>query len=224
MDKVEVVAVALAPLLDRLVFVGGCAAGLLLDDPGVTPIRLTQDVDLVCRVTALTEYHRLEAEFSELGFARDLSDGAPICRWKCRGIQVDLMPTDRKVLGFANRWYELAAQTAAPVTLPSGAVIRLISAPVFLATKFEAFADRGQGDLLASHDMEDIVSVIAHRTRLLEEVRAAAAQLRKYLAARCRTLVEHPDLEGYLPGLLLDTADLELTDLVIARLRTMTRM
>jgi hypothetical protein len=64
---------------------------------------------------------------------------APICRWTYRGTQVDLMPTDPTVLGFANRWYDLAVRTAADVRLPSGAVIRLIAAPAFLATKFEAF-------------------------------------------------------------------------------------
>jgi hypothetical protein len=77
---------------------------------------------------------------------------------------------------------------------------------MFLATKFEAFDNRGQGDLLASHDMEDIVNVIASRARIVEEVRTSATDLRQYLAVRCRQLLEQPDLEGYLPGLLLDTS------------------
>jgi predicted nucleotidyltransferase len=219
LDRVELVAAALAPLLDRLVFVGGCAAGLLMRDPGATPIRLTLDVDLVSHVTALAHYHDLEAEFLRLGFRRDKTADAPICRWIYRGIQVDLMPTDPTVLGFANRWYELAVQTATSLSLPSGTIIRLISAPAFLGTKFEAFADRGQGDLLASHDLEDIVNVVASRARIVEEVLAGPQELRDYLAARCRQLVDHPDLEGYLPGLLLGNSDLELTDMVIARLR-----
>jgi hypothetical protein len=221
LGRIELVAAALAPLLDRLVFIGGCAAGLLMDDPGATPIRLTYDVDLVSNVTALTRYHDLESEFERLGFRRDMAADAPICRWTYRGTKVDLMPTDSTVLGFTNRWYDLAVQTAADVRLPSGAVIRLIAAPVFLATKFEAFADRGRGDLLASHDMEDIVNVIASRARIVAEVRTSAPELQAYLAERCRNLVEHPDLEGYLPGLLLDDSDLELTDLVTTRLRTM---
>lgn len=32
LHRIELVAAALAPLLDRLVFVGGCAVGLLLDN------------------------------------------------------------------------------------------------------------------------------------------------------------------------------------------------
>ena len=138
-------------------------------------------------------------------------------------MQIDLMPTDPTVLGFANRWYDLAVQTAKEVRLPSGTAIRLIAAPVFLATKFEAFDNRGQGDLLASHDMEDIVNVIASRARIVEEMRTSASNLRLYLAARCRQLLQQPDLEGYLPGLLLDRSNLGLTDLVMSRLREMGR-
>jgi hypothetical protein len=45
--KVEIVAASLDILCDELVFVGGCAAGLLLTDPAATQARLTNDVDLV---------------------------------------------------------------------------------------------------------------------------------------------------------------------------------
>jgi hypothetical protein len=64
-------------LLDRLVFVAGCAAGLLMDDPGVTPIRLTLAIDPVVQVTALAQYHDLETEFATLGFWRDMAADAP---------------------------------------------------------------------------------------------------------------------------------------------------
>lgn len=36
----------LGELTDRLVFLGGCATGLLLSDLAAPPIRLTQDVDV----------------------------------------------------------------------------------------------------------------------------------------------------------------------------------
>jgi len=41
------------------------------------------------------------------------------------------------------------------------------------------------------------------------------------VAARFRLLLEHPDPDGYLPDLPLDDSHLELTDLVIVRLRAM---
>jgi predicted nucleotidyltransferase len=223
LERVELVAAALGALREQLVFVGGCAAGLLMNEPGATPIRATLDVDLVVRVTALTQYHKLEERFTRLGFKRDMSTDAPICRWKYRGIEVDLMPADREVLGFSNKWYPLAIDTAQQVTLPSGIVIRLISGPAFIATKFEAFSDRGKGDLLASHDLEDIVNVIASRTHMLDEIAQSPADLRAYLADRCRDLLAIPDFGNYLPGLIQDDSYGEQTDEVLERLRTITQ-
>jgi predicted nucleotidyltransferase len=178
LDRVEVVAAALGPLREQLVFVGGCAAGLLISDPAATPIRATLDVDLVVHVMVLTEYHRVEKDFAKLGFKRDMTPDAPICRWVYRQISVDLMPAKPDILGFANRWYPLALQTAKTLTLPSGMAIRLIDAPVFVGTKFEAFENRGAGDILASHDLEDILNVVAGRAQLLEEVAQSASNLR----------------------------------------------
>jgi predicted nucleotidyltransferase len=219
LERIELVATALGPLRDELVFVGGCAAGLLMSDPGATPIRATIDIDLVARVSALSQYHKLEEVFTQLDFKRDMTADAPICRWRYRGIAVDLMATDPNVLGFANRWYGLAMETAQRVSLPSGIAIRLISCPAFIATKFEAFDDRGRGDLLGSHDLEDIVNVIASRTRILEEVAHCPADLRGYLAVRCGELLAIPDFSNYLPGLISDDSSLTLTDEVLERLR-----
>jgi hypothetical protein len=54
----------------------------------------------------------------------------------------------------------MAAATARHLLLPSGTAIHLITAPAFLATKFEAFLSRGGGDMLASHDFEDVINVV----------------------------------------------------------------
>ena len=200
--KVEIVAAALDKQCNKLVFVGGCAAGLLLTDPAATQARVTNDVDPVAEVTALRGYHEMEAEFFRRGFVRDMSPAAPICRWRCRDIEVDLMPSDSRILGFANRWYPHAVASSRQVTLPSRKTIRLIAAPHFLATKFEAFADRGNGDVLSSHDLEDIINVIDGRAELLDEIATAAPELRIYLGQRCAALLATPQFANYLPGLL----------------------
>lgn len=224
LERTELVAAALGSLRERLVFVGGCAAGLLITDPAAAPIRATLDVDLVVQVPALTAYHQVEEEFTDLGFRRDMTRDAPICRWVYRNIEVDLMPAEPGVLGFANRWYPLAIATAQPFTLPSGFSIRLIGAPVFLGTKFEAFADRGQADLLGSHDLEDMVNVIDARVQILDEVAQAPAELRKYLAARCEGLLATANFADYLPGHLQDDSSGERTDRVLKRLQAITSL
>ncbi len=217
--KVELIAQALGPLKDELVFVGGCAAGLLITDPAAAPVRLTYDIDLVAEVAALQGYHQIEKRFSQLGFVRDLSRVAPICRWRYRDLVVDLMPSDERILGFANRWYPLAMKTAVTFTLPPGTAIRLVAAPVFIATKFEAFADRGREDVLESHDVEDIINVIDGRPELAAEVERMESELRQYLQSRCASLLALPHFRNTLPGMIAagDTSQ-ERAAIVAARL------
>ncbi len=218
--KIELIASALGPLRDRLVFVGGCAVGLLITDTAAAPVRVTFDVDLVAHVTALPAYHGIEKEFARLGFSRDTGSDAPICRWRYRGLEVDLMPTESKVLGFANRWYPLAVETARDVQLPSGTIIKLITAPAFLATKFEAYSDRGGADMLASHDLEDIINVLDGRPGVLEEVSDAPADLRTYLVARFAALLVAPNFLDVLPALVFpDDSLAERTQVVTERIR-----
>ncbi|MCK9388243.1 MAG: hypothetical protein M0Q22_07595 [Sulfuritalea sp.] len=203
LQRVELVARALGNLCDELVFVGGCAAGMLCTSVQAPPPRATFDVDLVAEVTALAGYHALEARFAERGFVRDMAPDAPICRWRVGNVEVDLMPTDERVLGFSNRWYPIATTTATPLVLPSGARIRLISAPAFLATKFEAFATRGSNDIMVSHDFEDIINVLDGRPGIESEIAEAGGELAAYLAKKFHAVLRHRDSENTLPGLVV---------------------
>lgn len=67
LHKTELIAAALGSLCEQLVFVGGCAVGLLITDSAAAPVRVTYDVDLVARVSALSAYHGIEKEFARLG-------------------------------------------------------------------------------------------------------------------------------------------------------------
>jgi predicted nucleotidyltransferase len=187
-------------LRDEMVFVGGAVAGLLITDPAMPAIRPTEDVDLLCQAVVLADYHRVEKVLRSRGFVQDMRPQAPICRWQVGSVVVDVMPPLEEVLGFANRWYPLALETAVQVTLPSGRPIRLITAPVFLATKLEAFDGRGQGDFLFSHDLGDLLAVVDGRDVLLEECRASPRDLKAYLAERFQALLAQPAFTDALPG------------------------
>jgi predicted nucleotidyltransferase len=200
--SVELIAQALGPLREELVLVGGCAVDLLLTDSAASPTRVTYDVDMVAQVASLAGYHELERQFTRLGFKRDMAQDAPICRWRYNNLEVDLMPALPGILGFANRWNPLAVQSAQRVVLPSGTSIQLITAPAFLATKFEAFSDRGKSDLLGSHDMEDIVNVLDGRPEIVEEVAASPDELKRYLVDRCHALLALPNFMDALSGMV----------------------
>lgn len=135
----EGVARRIAPLLEEVVFVGGQVAELLITDPAAVRIRPTTDVDVIVATTSRVEYQRMEERLSDLGLTHDMSEGAPICRWLTPdGFKLDVMPIDQPVLGFTNRWYGMAAERAVEFKLTEGVVIRIPTAPVFLATKWEA--------------------------------------------------------------------------------------
>jgi len=130
------------------------------------------------------------------------------------------MPTDTRILGFANRWYPLAMESAQVVILPSGTAIRLIAAPVFVATKLEAFADRGQADLLGSHDLEDIVNVLDGRPEIVEEIAASPVELQRYLADRCGALLATPNFMDTMQSMVFPDESLaERVQLLVERFR-----
>lgn len=200
----ESVARALGPLCDRFVFVGGCATGLLVTDPAASPVRATRDVDVVVEVATLGDYHALERQLERAGFKHDRSPDAPVCRWIVADCLLDVMPTTETVLGFGNRWYDVAVRTAQDIRLRDEKTIRVIAPPVFVATKLEAFRGRGGGDFLASHDLEDVMTVVDGRPELIGEVQAGEPEVRTYLAREIKSLLLNPTfveiLPGYLPG------------------------
>jgi hypothetical protein len=205
----EIVAARLGkPMLDKLVFVGGSVAGLLITDPLLPAIRPTDDVDLVVQVAGRQGFYAIEDELRALGFVNDMGSDAPICRWRCNGIIVDVVPSDKAILGFANRWYPLGLETAQPITLPSGIEITAINAPCFCATKLEAFADRGRNsagkpDYLGSHDLGDFIAVVDGRASLLAEIKNCSAELQIYLSEQSSALMANASfqtsIDGHLP-------------------------
>jgi hypothetical protein len=214
-----IVADAIGDLCNEIVFVGGSVAGLLLTDAIADGVRATKDVDAVVEATTLSQYHQAEKKLAVSGFKRDIGSEV-ICRWRHAGTGVlfDLMPTDPAVLGFSNSWYPEALNTAMRMRLSDRIEIRVISGPAFVATKLEAFMSRGGGDILSSHDLEDILNVVDGRPSIVEELSAASEALQKFVRQTFGALLARPGLENYLPGLLSDE---NRTAVVLSRLKMM---
>jgi hypothetical protein len=228
----------LAPLLEQIVFLGGCATGFLITDPAAAPIRSTLDVDVITELTPASNRHaadadaviaaasyaellKVEDQIRKLGFHESQEEDAPRCRWVSDDLILDLMPTDPAILGFSNRWYRPALQNSQKVRIGEHE-IRLVTAPYFLATKLEAFHGRGKNDYQMSHDLEDIVTLIDGRPELAGEVSAAAAELRNYLRDEFRKLLAVSAFRDALYGHLLpDAASQQRVPLIISRIQRM---
>lgn len=196
------IASALGDLVSQVTFVGGCTTVLLVDEAAHFGVRKTDDVDVIIDAVTLHEYHNFSKELRQLGFREDTK--GPVCRWlfdaEFGTLKLDVMPVDEKVLGFSNRWYPAVMDTADEISLPSGETIRVINAAYFIATKFEAYLGRGQGDHF-SHDLEDIVFVLENRHHIIVELMNCTQGLKQYFARQAGKLLTD-DFLNVLPGLL----------------------
>jgi hypothetical protein len=64
----------------------------------------------------------------------------------------------------------------------------------------DAFQDRGQGDFLASHDPEDIITVVDGRPELTDELAGASPEIREYLRSRFADFFRQDASVTALPG------------------------
>lgn len=180
---------------------------------------------MIVEVASLQYYYRFAERLREQGFCEDQSQDAPICRWNIPPVILDVMPTRTDILGFGNAWYAPALDAAEQVTLPSGRVIRLVTAPYFLATKLAAFEARGKDDYAMSHDLEDVVSVIDGRTEIVQEVGASGTALRSLVALTFGRLLRDASfieaLPGFLPG---DRASQARQPLLVERIQAISAL
>jgi predicted nucleotidyltransferase len=219
LDRLIAAAKLLRPLLDELVFVGGCVTGLLITDAAAGAPRTTLDVDAIAEITSYAAYADFGDRLRALGFGEDTSEDAHLCRWTHRRTILDVMPLNEKILGFANRWYKTAMESSVRVRLSADLEIRVVTAPCFIATKLEAFKGRGKGDLFGSHDLEDLVAVVDGRDTLVAEVRVEPVRLRAYIQAEINRLLLAAGFLDALPGYLLpDSASQSRIGIVLSRL------
>lgn len=200
LDMLRQVAEALGPeLREQVTFVGGCTTGLLLTDKFAREqVRSTDDVDLIVHVMGYPAYMALQKQLRQKGFrevAPTPGEPMPICAMKLGELRVDFMPDDGQILGFTNRWYQKAMETATEYGLGGGLSINLVSPVYFIATKLEAYNGRGGGDALASRDIEDLLNLLDGRNEIVEEVRQAPAELREFIRQELDRLMDDDNFQ-----------------------------
>lgn len=185
-------------LLNEVVFVGGCTTGLLVTDEYTKEqIRYTDDVDLIVDLTGYAAWARLQETLREKGFSHhiDPDENAVICRMRLGELQVDFMPTDEATLGFGNQWYAESVETAQNYQLSENLQIKLVRPEYFVATKLEAYTGRGNGDLLSSRDIEDILNIFDGRESIVNEISQANDNLKSYISEKLSELINEYDFE-----------------------------
>ncbi|MBU1745930.1 MAG: hypothetical protein KJ649_13695, partial [Proteobacteria bacterium] len=86
--------------------------------------------------------------------------------------------------------------------------------------KIDAFKGRGGGDYMASHDMEDIITILDGRPEIISEIRSSSDDLKDFLSRTFRTLLANDEFLDSIPGHLSpDRASQTRLPMLIERLR-----
>jgi len=211
------IAKALGELNREVVFVGGAMVSLYIDDPSAEDIRPTKDIDLTFQVTTVSQLEALREALIDKGF-QEQADSNVICRFTYEDLLVDVMST--QTIGWApsNRWFASGFDKAITARLEN-VEVQILPLPYFLASKMDAFFDRGINDLYASHDFEDIVYLFNYSTGLVEQVlNADSGALRNYLVDCIKKILEDERIRNAMPGhLFFDGVD-ERMEIIIAKM------
>jgi predicted nucleotidyltransferase len=150
-------------------FVGGAVTALYPLEGGID-VRPTVDVDCVVEITTAAAYYAFVDGLRDHGFRQCTDEGAPLCRLVLGEVRVDILPSVDTPIGPTNRWYREAIASADWHEVAPCLEVLAITPIYFVATKLQAFRDRGRGDYQASHDLEDILSVVAGLPLLRKQI------------------------------------------------------
>lgn len=202
--SLEKVVRALGDASDQVVVVGAAAAATYALGPLAPDIRATEDVDLVIEIRSRVEFDRWIAALASKGVLKHVEDeDAPICRYRLDGVLVDIMPIDATILGFSNRWYGEALASSTRFAIDATISINVMTPLMFVATKIEAFLDPGRknsGDYLASHDIEDMLTVLIGIPEVVDDIRSGGREVHAFIRSKIRDFLADPDFRDTVAG------------------------
>ena len=199
----------LGPLNDRLVFIGGAIAPILQTESPFLSARVTTDVDGVAATGSARDHAALQGELRARGF-REATTERHAHRWICPDAdqsRFDLVPAGDHLGSSGQVWDQVAIDTAVSLEIEPGLTIRHSSAATFLALKWAAFNDRGKTDPFASHDLEDIVGLIASRPTIVDDARSAPGTVLAFVRDWSVWLRDHRDCDELLAANLTQSFD-----------------
>ena len=215
--RIKAVSNALAKLQTPVVFAGGATVSLYADIDFREEARPTDDVDVVLELVAYINYAAVEVQIRAIGFVNDIHSKV-ICRYKYKGLIVDIMPTDEKVLGFSNKWYAPGFKQAIDFEIDKQHIVKIFPVAYFIASKLEAFKSRGKNDGRTSSDFEDIVFVLNNRNTIWKELQESDEIAKQFLTNEFSKLLSGNYIDEWI-AVHLDYNDRQRADFITSRLK-----
>lgn len=218
-ETILILATALEEINDKVIYVGGAAISLYVEETYRDSIRPTEDIDIVLEIATFSELENLRIELSKKGIKQSHEDEV-VCRFRYKGIKVDVMATKEIAWAPANKWFEKGFKNLQTITI-NGINIQILTFPYFLATKFEAYNNRGKTDARTSKDFEDIVFLLNNVKKLHEKIREADEELQQFLKNAFKNILESTlELEALRTHLSYESED-DRFDIIISKLKSL---
>jgi hypothetical protein len=191
---------AIEPLLNRVVFTGRQVADYLITASLATAPKSTVVGDAPLRLLCSASLDRVAADLSRLGLTRKARTVASE-RWVIAdGPTIDLIHVSsdaNAVEGDANgalsTWLEYATLLTMGVQVgpgPTRMAVRISGAPALLALDWAAYRS-SKASPLDSLELADIITLVAGRTELAAELRAAPPELREFVRTMTHRFLEY---------------------------------
>lgn len=197
-EATKKVALALGNLNEQVVYVGGAVVSLYINDSAAEDVRPTKDIDLTFQIATPSKLEELREDLNAKGFFQS-SEEDVICRFLYEDLKIDVMSTQSVGWAPSNPWFKKGFDKSIKVNIED-IIIKVLPLPYFLATKMEAFLDRGINDIYASHDLEDIVYLFNYTTDIDTQILASDNDIKLSLAKHLKLLTENRTIMNAIRG------------------------
>lgn len=216
LDAIEEVAIALEEINDEVIYVGGAIISLYVNEESAEQPRPTKDIDVSVQISSYSQMDQLRERLSKKTIYPEPTEDV-MYRYSYEDILIDFIPFEETSLGPTNRWLKPGFKKAFPVKLGK-AVIKILPVGYFLASKWEAFKNRG-ADPRMSHDFEDIIYIIDNRSNILDDIVQADIEVQSFLKGMSDDILSHYSLNEIIECHLNPLVASERRDIVIENLK-----
>jgi len=218
---VEKVALALEELNDEVIYVGGAVVSLYVTDEGAEQPRPTKDIDISVQVSSYAQMNQFQESLASKKIFPAPTENV-MYRYTYEDVLIDFIPFEETPLGPTNKWLKPGFKKAYPITIGK-AKIKILPVSMFLATKWEAYKNRG-GDPRMSHDFEDIIYIIDNNLNLIDDVVNADKDVQTFLKEMSNEILSHSSLYEIIECHINPFTALERRDLIIDKLEQIKRL
>jgi hypothetical protein len=208
------------PMLEELVFAGGCSTSLLFSEADFIRPTPPQWLDVIASTQGDLGHMALTIKLKEMGMREDTIFGRG--RWKMGALTVCFWNVDPVFSPFASRFLPEAFSMPRKYPVAPDMKVKLVNPAFFLALKIEAFQGRGQGNYQTSDDLNDLVALLSARAELAFDLKLTAPHVRTFVQKQLAELKPKSDFLEAIKRILNN--DEPRIALALARLNELVRI